>query len=155
MGLQDALQSYSREEVEVEEETEKECRRRIKKPDSDWESYSITTQAIKKKKKKKQGQQSSWRCPWLFQQSQESEAQPKLHSDIRFWLRESQGEVRIVLALTVNRKTPEIVIEKWEWEREPQAQGQDNRPYCIRTQQDTVYRTGERGEEESPRCSNH
>lgn len=52
MGLQDALQSYSREEVEVEEETEKECRRRIKKPDSDWESYSITTQAIKKKKKK-------------------------------------------------------------------------------------------------------
>lgn len=40
---------------------------------------------------------------------------------MRLWLHESQGDVKIVLTLAINRQMPEIVIEKWELN--------DNRPY--------------------------
>lgn len=43
-----------------------------------------------------------------------SESQGKLNSDVRFWLRESQGDTKIVLTLRVNRTVPAITIEKWE-----------------------------------------
>lgn len=59
----------------------------------------------------------------------ESESRVKLQSEVRFWLHESQGDVKIVLTLAINREKPEIVIEKWELN--------DNRPH--RTRQVTVY----------------
>lgn len=51
-----------------------------------------------------------------------SENYSKLFSDARFWLYESQGDVKIVLALAVNRESPEVTIEKWEL--------RDNRIHC-------------------------
>jgi hypothetical protein len=38
----------------------------------------------------------------------------KLEEDARFWLEESEGEVKICLAISVDRRIPEIVIEKWK-----------------------------------------
>lgn len=60
-----------------------------------------------------------------------SEALPKLQSDIRFWLNEGQGKVRLVFTLTVDRQSPKITIEKWE----PKPNGDRGH----RTQQVTVY----------------
>ena len=40
-------------------------------------------------------------------------SQAKLQSDVRFWLRDGRGKVKIVLTLTVDRESPRIIIEKW------------------------------------------
>ena len=58
-----------------------------------------------------------------------SESQSKLQSDVRFWLREGQGKVKVVFTLAVYRQSPRITIEKWE-----RKGGQED---C--TQQVTVY----------------
>lgn len=42
----------------------------------------------------------------------ESETQSKLDYDVRFWLGESNGDVRIVFTLKVDRKTPTVIINK-------------------------------------------
>jgi hypothetical protein len=47
-----------------------------------------------------------------------SEPRSKLQSDVRFWLRESKGDVKVVFTLAVNRRTPEVTIEKWELEND-------------------------------------
>lgn len=60
----------------------------------------------------------------------ESESRAKLQSDVRFWLHEIQGGMKIVLTLSINRQRPKIVIEKWELK--------GDQPH--RTQQATVYR---------------
>lgn len=54
-----------------------------------------------------------------------SENYSKLLSDARFWLYESQGDVKIVLALAVNRESPGVIIEKWELKA--------NRIHCSQT----------------------
>lgn len=38
----------------------------------------------------------------------------KLMPDVRYWLRQSQGVVQVVFTIWVNRRAPEVVIEKWE-----------------------------------------
>jgi hypothetical protein len=38
----------------------------------------------------------------------------KLEEDARFWLEESKGEVKLCLAISVDRRIPEIVLEKWK-----------------------------------------
>lgn len=67
-------------------------------------------------KRPPRGHSKKW--PAVVMEVAVSEHQSKLLSDIRFWLYESQGDVKIVLALTVSRKAPEITIEKWELNNE-------------------------------------
>lgn len=43
-----------------------------------------------------------------------SESQLKLGSDVRYWMRASGGDVKIVLTLRVDRQQPRITIERWE-----------------------------------------
>lgn len=43
-----------------------------------------------------------------------SESQQKLGSDVRFWMRASGGDVKIVLTLRVDRRQPRITVERWE-----------------------------------------
>lgn len=109
MNLQNALQPYAGTVVEGGI--------RIKKPDRGWSPVRLP-----------RGRSKKW--PAVVLEVAVSESQPKLQSDVRFWLHESQGEVRIILTLAVNHKVPEIMIQKWEL--------QDNRPHC--TQQATVYK---------------
>lgn len=65
-----------------------------------------------------------------------SDCPAKLQSDVRYWLHESQGEVNVVLTLTLNRRTPDMVIEKWE-----RQNGSDRH---HRTQRVAVSRTSDR-----------
>lgn len=111
MSLNHALQAYPG--VEIEGDT------RNKIPDNSWSPKRLP-----------RSRSDKW--PAVVLEVAVSESQPKLQSDIRFWLRESQGDVRIALALTVDRKRPHILIEKWET--------QDGRPH--RTQKVTVYKGG-------------
>ncbi|RMJ28112.1 hypothetical protein PHISP_01052 [Aspergillus sp. HF37] len=43
-----------------------------------------------------------------------SEPASKLMSDVRYWLRQSDGAVQVVLTLRVDRRIPEVTLEKWE-----------------------------------------
>ncbi|KAL4962317.1 uncharacterized protein BDV14DRAFT_191697 [Aspergillus stella-maris] len=43
-----------------------------------------------------------------------SETAKKLQGDIRYWLRASGGDVKIALALKIDRRKPMITIEKWD-----------------------------------------
>ncbi|KAL2860012.1 hypothetical protein BJX68DRAFT_260983 [Aspergillus pseudodeflectus] len=43
-----------------------------------------------------------------------SESQKKLQSDIRFWLRQSEGHVKTVLTVAIRDRAESIIIEKWE-----------------------------------------
>jgi hypothetical protein len=43
-----------------------------------------------------------------------SETKSKLMSDIRFWLHQSKGDVKVVVTLQINRQTPKITVETWE-----------------------------------------
>ncbi|KAJ5668407.1 uncharacterized protein N7477_006977 [Penicillium maclennaniae] len=42
-----------------------------------------------------------------------SESPSKLISDGRFWLRESNGDVQVVITIKIGRSSPEIVLESW------------------------------------------
>ncbi|KAJ6112076.1 hypothetical protein N7523_008137 [Penicillium sp. IBT 18751x] len=43
-----------------------------------------------------------------------SESPSKLMSDARFWLRQSNGEVQVVITIKIGRSSPRIVLEAWE-----------------------------------------
>lgn len=43
-----------------------------------------------------------------------SQGESKLISDVRFWLHQSNGDVKIALTLEIYRHRPEIVLEKWD-----------------------------------------
>lgn len=43
-----------------------------------------------------------------------SETQSKLQSDVRYWLRGPEGEVKTILALRIAQNEPRIAIERWE-----------------------------------------
>ncbi|KAL4918743.1 hypothetical protein BDW62DRAFT_180926 [Aspergillus aurantiobrunneus] len=43
-----------------------------------------------------------------------SETKPKLQSGVRFWHRESQGDVKVILTMHISKTSPQITIEKWE-----------------------------------------
>jgi hypothetical protein len=43
-----------------------------------------------------------------------SETKPKMQSGVRFWHRESQGDVKVILTMHINKTSPQITIEKWE-----------------------------------------
>jgi hypothetical protein len=40
--------------------------------------------------------------------------------DVRFWLHQSNGDVKVVVTLQINRQTPETTIEKWELQNDRQ-----------------------------------
>ncbi|KAL4811070.1 hypothetical protein BDV18DRAFT_128552 [Aspergillus unguis] len=42
------------------------------------------------------------------------ETQSKLQSDVRYWLRGPEGEVKTILTLRIAKNEPRIVIERWE-----------------------------------------
>lgn len=44
----------------------------------------------------------------------ESEMEPKLMSDVRFWLNQSQGDVNVVITLGFDRDKPVMTINTWE-----------------------------------------
>lgn len=44
-----------------------------------------------------------------------SESPSKLRSDARFWLLESNGDVRMVITIKISRSSPNIVLESWEF----------------------------------------
>ncbi|RDW78885.1 uncharacterized protein DSM5745_05737 [Aspergillus mulundensis] len=43
----------------------------------------------------------------------DSESERKLKGDVRWWLRASSAEVRLVFTININRTRPELVIESW------------------------------------------
>ncbi|KAL4742394.1 hypothetical protein BDV11DRAFT_211417 [Aspergillus similis] len=43
-----------------------------------------------------------------------SETKPKLQSAVRFWHRESEGDVKVILTMHISKTSPQITIEKWE-----------------------------------------
>ncbi|KAL4816628.1 hypothetical protein BDW67DRAFT_184456 [Aspergillus spinulosporus] len=43
-----------------------------------------------------------------------SETKAKLQTDVRYWLRASEGDVRIVFTIEIDQNAPKITIEKWE-----------------------------------------
>ncbi|EAW21131.1 uncharacterized protein NFIA_062920 [Aspergillus fischeri NRRL 181] len=61
-----------------------------------------------------------------------SQGKSKLEEDARFWLEESEGDVKISLAISVDPRIPEIVLEKWKiiW-RQNEDILFDNEPLVI------------------------
>ncbi|KAJ5873541.1 uncharacterized protein N7473_013414 [Penicillium subrubescens] len=56
----------------------------------------------------------SKKWPSLVVEAGFSESPSKLMSDARFWLKESRGDVQMVITIKIGRSTPEIVLEMWE-----------------------------------------
>lgn len=54
-----------------------------------------------------------------------SERKSKLQIDAQWWLNNSNGDVKITLTMSVNRRNPQITINKWELE--------NNRPGITQT----------------------
>ena len=92
MGLGKALQLYSSATVEGDE--------RSKQGDNAWGPIRAP-----------RGHNRDW--PTVVLEVAVSENQPKLQSDVRFWLRDGRGKVKIVFTLRVDRENPRIIIEKW------------------------------------------
>lgn len=112
MGLGMALQAYSGATIKGKDE------KKSKQSDNGWGPL-----------RPPHGHDRKW--PTTVLEVAVSEAQPKLQSDVRFWLHEGQGKVKLVFTLTVDRQSPRITIDKWEL-----------KPYGDRghrTQQVTVY----------------
>ncbi|KAL4782809.1 hypothetical protein BJX76DRAFT_368903 [Aspergillus varians] len=72
-----------------------------KEPDKSWVPFRIP-----------RGRSNNW--PSVVLEVAYSETTAKLQSDIRYWLRASQGDVKIVFTLKIARNKPRITIEKWE-----------------------------------------
>ena len=92
MGLGKALQPYSSATVEGDE--------RSKQGDNAWGPIRAP-----------RGHNRDW--PTVVLEVAVSENQPKLQSDVRFWLRDGRGKVKIVFTLRVDRENQRIIIEKW------------------------------------------
>ena len=92
MGLEMALQPYPSATVESDE--------RSKQGDNAWGPIRAP-----------RGHDRDW--PTVVLEVAVSENQSKLQSDVRFWLRDGRGKVKIVFTLRVDRESPRIVIEKW------------------------------------------
>ncbi|KAJ5081505.1 hypothetical protein NUU61_009769 [Penicillium alfredii] len=58
-----------------------------------------------------QGRTDYW--PTLVVETGFSESSSKLFSDVRWWLNESGGDVKMVLTIEIDRNRPQIVLEIW------------------------------------------
>lgn len=72
-----------------------------KKPDQAWIPLRVP-----------RGQSRTW--PTLVLEVGLSETKAKLQRDVRFWHHASEGRVKVILTIHINRNRPEISIEKWE-----------------------------------------
>jgi hypothetical protein len=63
-------------------------------------------------KARMQRDRESW--PTLVIEAGVTASLPRLREEARWWLRKSQGEVRMVLVLGIHRQRLTLVIEKWE-----------------------------------------
>ena len=71
-----------------------------KEPDLSWRPSRVP-----------RGRSSYW--PSAVLEVADTESEPKLSSDIRFWKRASRGDVKSVITLRVDRAHPQIRIENW------------------------------------------
>lgn len=58
------------------------------------------------------GQVTRW--PTLAIETGVSESLPRLHQDAAWWFRNSRGDTRIVLVMSLKKMTQEIFLEKWQ-----------------------------------------
>ncbi|RHZ48886.1 uncharacterized protein CDV56_105109 [Aspergillus thermomutatus] len=93
MGLSTALKCFSGIAIKGDD--------RAKLPDNGWGP-----------KHPPAGRSRKW--PTVMLEVGVSQRKSKLEEDARFWLEESEGDVKISLAISVNRRIPEIVLEKWK-----------------------------------------
>ena len=93
MGLETALQPYSSATVKGDE--------RSKQGDNAWGPIRAP-----------HGHDRGW--PTVVLEVAFSEpSRSKLQSDVLFWLGDGRGKVKVVITLTIDRKSPQISIEKW------------------------------------------
>lgn len=81
--------------------SETETPSRVKKPDKSFLPEKLPSSR-------------SDRWPSFVMEAGLSTASAKLQADAKWWIAESEGDVRTVLVTTVNPKKPEIVIQKWD-----------------------------------------
>ncbi|GFF55143.1 hypothetical protein IFM58399_09999 [Aspergillus lentulus] len=93
MGLSTALKNFSGTKVRGDD--------LAKVPDNGWGP-----------RRPPAGRSRKW--PTVVLEVGVSQRKAKLQEDARFWLEESEGDVKISLAISVNRRIPEIVLEKWK-----------------------------------------
>ncbi|KAL5049368.1 hypothetical protein BDW71DRAFT_217503 [Aspergillus fruticulosus] len=72
-----------------------------KEPDRAWQPTRLP-----------RGRSDKW--PTIVLEVAYSATQSKLQSDVRYWLRGPEGEVKTVLTLRIAQDEPRIVIERWE-----------------------------------------
>ncbi|KAL4911801.1 hypothetical protein BDW62DRAFT_196196 [Aspergillus aurantiobrunneus] len=72
-----------------------------KEPDRAWQPTRLP-----------QDRSDKW--PTIVLEVAYSETKSKLQSDVRYWLRAPEGEVKTVLTLRIAQNEPRIVIERWE-----------------------------------------
>lgn len=84
-----------------------------------------------------QGRSEFW--PSLVMESGWSESKSKLQDDASWFLRESAGDVKIALTISINQRIPEIVINKWEPKAAPTSTR--NRVQPILAQQIVISKT--------------
>ncbi|KAH1497565.1 hypothetical protein LV164_004409 [Aspergillus fumigatus] len=93
MGLSTALKNFSRTKVRGDDWA--------KVPDNGWGPRCPPA-----------GRSRKW--PTVVLEVGVSQWTAKLQEDARFWLEESEGDVKISLAISSNRRIPQIVLEKWK-----------------------------------------
>ncbi|KXG47121.1 uncharacterized protein PGRI_038670 [Penicillium griseofulvum] len=71
-----------------------------KEADKAWEPF-----------RRPRGQSRDW--PSAVLEVAFSESRAKLQSDIKYWLRASRGDVKVIITLQINQGSPDIVIENW------------------------------------------
>lgn len=93
MAMSTAVKSFAETAIKGES--------RIKKPDQAWGP-------------KRPPPSRSRKWPTVVLEVGVSEPKTLLQRDASFWLNDSGGDVKIFLMILVNRRTPEILLEKWE-----------------------------------------
>lgn len=58
------------------------------------------------------GRASTW--PTMVMEAGYSESKSKLQSDAEWWIKESKGDVKAAITISLHRTKPEIVFHKWE-----------------------------------------
>ncbi|KAL3434213.1 hypothetical protein BDV09DRAFT_186011 [Aspergillus tetrazonus] len=87
-------------------------------PFSSWSSYDaelelLLVRMVKlgNQKHLPRGRSQDW--PSAVLEDAFSEAKAKLQTDVRYWLRASEGDVKIVFTIQIDHNVPKITIEKW------------------------------------------
>jgi hypothetical protein len=95
MGLSNTLKSFACTAIRGEDRT--------KRPDHGWAP-----------RRPPAGRSRKWPTVVLEVGVSQQTSQSKLEEDARFWLEASGGDVKVSLGISVNRRIPEIVLQKWK-----------------------------------------